>query len=126
MANPGLFKNIIGPWARRLGQRGFGNLKANAGFGWKALKANPSTFMGTGQLRAMGRVAGSMRSGNIRSLGPELGRMAGRWAMGGGVYGSPQMRGAARLFRGGAAAGGIAAGGAAADFLNPWGIGWGD
>lgn len=134
--NPGLFRNVIGPWARRMGQgamgwgrgagiKGFNTIKSNAGFGWRALKGNPGRMMGVNQLRGMGRVARQLRPGNIESLGPELGYMGKRWMMG-GEFTTGRMRDTAMMLRGGGTVGGIAGGMAAADFLNPWGLGWGD
>ena len=135
-AYAGLFRDVIGPWAERLGrramgfaerqgvrgvQKGFSTIRSNAGFGWRALKRNPQRMMGVGQLRAMGRVAGAMRPGNIRALGGELGHMGKRWITG-AEFTTGKMRSTAMALRGGALLGGVAA----ADFLNPWGLGWGD
>lgn len=146
--NPGLFRNVIGPWARRTGRaamgwakgtggRGFSTIRSNAGIGWSALKANPrgvaADIMGVGQLHGVGRMAKGLRmptvrpgvgggpaylsGGNITTLGPQVGVNFGRWATGAGYTG------AARAGVGAARIGGTAA---AADFLNPWGLGWGD
>lgn len=128
----GLFRNVIGPWARRTGKaamgwaggaggKGFSTIKSNAGFGWRALKQNPARMMGVNQLRGMGRVARNVRPGNIRELAPELGYMGRRWITG-GEFTTGRMRDAAMMTRVGAIAGIPAA----ADFLNPWGLGWGD
>ena len=144
----GLFRNVIGPWARGVaeagmawakgaGGKGFSTMATNAGIGWSALKSNPkgvaSSIMGVGNLRGIGRMAGSLRlprampgagggpgylsGGNITTLGPQVGINFGRWATGAGF------RGAARAGVGAARIGGTYA---AADFLNPWGLGWGD
>ena len=143
----GLFRNVIGPWARRMGRsamgfaegvggKGFSTIKSNAGIGWSALKSNPKGVMtdiaGVGQLRGIGRMAGNLRpgrftragmgpmsytGGNIQTLGPQVGANIGRWATGAGY------RGAARV---GVGATRIGGGMAAADFLNPWGLGFGD
>jgi hypothetical protein len=143
----GLFRNVIGPWARRTGRaamgwaegaagKGFSTMRSNAGIGWAALKANPrgvmSDIMGVGQLRGVGRMASNLRpgrftragmgpgyytGGNIQTLGPQVGVNFGRWATGAGFTGG------ARVGVGAARIGGTAA---AADFLNPWGLGWGD
>jgi hypothetical protein len=57
----------------------------------------------------------------------QTGGALGRWATGGGVFkprgGFRPYQGAARAGIGAARVGGTAA---AADFLNPWGFGWGD
>jgi hypothetical protein len=133
----GLFRNVIGPWAKRAGStamgwgqryggKGFTTVKSNAGFGWAALKqAGPGRMFGTDQLRNMYGVAKGLRPDNYRTLGPELGGMARRWAGGAGFM-TPRMKRAAQIYRGGAAAGGVVGGMATADFLNPWGLGWGD
>lgn len=134
----GLFRNVIGPWAKRTGgaamgfasrhgAKGFNTVKSNAGFGWAALKAaGPQRMMGTDQLRNMYGVAKGLTRENYRTVGTELGGMARRWAGGAGFM-TPRMQGAARMYRRGAvgAVGGIGAAGAV-DFLNPWGLGWGD
>lgn len=139
----GLFRDVIGPWARRTGKaalgwaermggKGFSTMRANAGFGWAALKANPKAVMGIPTLRqAMGgfRSAGvSLRGGGFESalrgtnvrfgMGMSMGvGSLGKWATGAGY------QGAARYGVGAARVGGAIA---AADFLNPWGLGWGD
>jgi hypothetical protein len=83
-------------------------------------------MMGTDQLRNMYGVAKGLTRENYRTVGTELGGMARRWAGGAGFM-TPRMQGAARMSRRGAAGavGGIGALGAA-DFLNPWGLGFGD
>jgi hypothetical protein len=134
----GLFRNVIGPWAKRTGRaahgwasgaggKGFSTIKSNAGFGWAALKATgPQRMMGTDQLLNMWDVAEGLTRENYRTVGTELGGMARRWAGGAGFM-TPRMQGAARMYRRGAAGavGGIGAQ-RAADFLNPWGLGFGD
>lgn len=139
----GLFRDVIGPWAQRVGRgamewgsrvggKGFSTMKSNAGMGWAALKQNPKGVMGIPTLRqAAGgfRSAGrSLRGGGLESairgtnmrfqmgMGMGMGSL-GKWATGGGYTG------AARYAVGAGRIGGALA---AADFLNPWGLGWGD
>lgn len=131
----GLFRNVIGPWAKRAGQtamgwasgvggKGFSTIKSNAGIGWAALKSNPKGVMGMGTLRQAGMgfragARGLYRGDMIRAdMGLRMGfGSLGKWATGGGYTGAARIGvGAART---GAALG-------AADFLNPWGLGWGD
>jgi hypothetical protein len=133
--NPGLFRNVIGPWARRTGRaamqwaegaggKGFATIKSNAGIGWSALKSNPKGAMGISTLRQAGMgfragARGFYRGDMIRGeMGLRMGfGSLGKWAAGGGYTGAGRIGvGAART---GAALG-------AADFLNPWGLGWGD
>lgn len=104
----------------------FGRLAANKGF--NSFMATAKSFMGWGALKGAGRGVGR----GIRGIG------AGQYA-----EGSQQILGAGRRmrgwgtasgFQGGRRAGAIAtrmggagfATGATADFLNPWGLGWGD
>lgn len=111
----------------------FGRLMANQGFnkflatarsfmGWNALKHTGTRLGRAGQAGMQyGRSGGQssyfrgQMTGNLQGAGRNL----STWARAGGNRG----RQAARL--GGAAAAplGLAAG---ADFLNPWGLGWGD
>jgi hypothetical protein len=142
MPNLGLFRNVIMPWAKRAmmyGEhyagvglsRGHTMLKSNLGTGWAALKSNPrraaSGVLGMGTLRQAGmgfrtagramRRGGGMQDPYVRmGLGMGFGSI-GKWATGGGYTG------AARFGVGAARTGGVMA---AADFLNPWGLGWGD
>jgi hypothetical protein len=113
-------------WGERYGGKGFNTVKSNAGFGWAALKATgPGRMMGVDQLRGMGNVIKGMNTGNFMQSGRELGGMARRWGKGAGFM-TPRMKRAAQVYRGGAVAGGVVGGIGAADFLNPWGLGWGD
>ena len=134
---PGLFRNVIGPGIKRFakgafgsartgGGRGYGFLKSNIGFGFSALKGDPKTVMGFGQLQAMGRQIQAMRPGNMNALGRSTGRTLGRWGSGADLRGQGKLRGLAigsRVAAPGAAFLGAKAG---LDFLNPWGLGWGD
>jgi hypothetical protein len=88
----------------------------------------------------MGEMNAGMRAGNVSpeilepmmqryqgggmEMAKGIGRM-GKWAAGAGAGGGGRRVGAAAL-RMGAVAGGVGAGAATADFLNPWGLGWGD
>lgn len=130
---PGLFRNVIGPAAKRMYQggragatRGYGSLKANLGFGFSALKGDPKTVMGFSQLQHLGRQGRMLQPGNIRGLGPSMGRNFARWGSAGDLAGQGKLRGlaiGARVAAPGAAFLGAKAG---LDFLNPWGLGWGD
>ena len=111
-------------------------------FGWGRLKgAARGVGRGFNEMKgAMGEMNIAARAGNVspemlepmmqryQAGGMEtakgIGRM-GRWATGAGAGGGGRRVGAAAL-RMGAVAGGIGAAGATADFLNPWGLGWGD
>lgn len=139
----GLFRNVIGPWARGVaeagmawakgaGGKGFSTIASNAGIGWSALKSNPKAVLGMPTLRqAVGgfrSAATSLRGGGLQSamrgqnlrfgMGMRMGvGSIGKWAGGAGYTGG------ARVGVGAARVGGVYA---AADFLNPWGLGWGD
>jgi hypothetical protein len=116
---------------------------AKSMFGWGRLRgAARGIGRGAGEMRsAMSEMNAGMRGGG--SVSPEMlepmmqrykaggmdvgrgvGRM-GKWATGAGAGGGGRRVGAAAL-RMGAVAGGVGAGAATADFLNPWGLGWGD
>jgi hypothetical protein len=107
-----------------MGGKGFATIRSNAGIGWSALKSNPRGVMGMGTLRQAGMgfragARGLYRGDMIRAdMGLRMGfGSLGKWATGGGYTGAARIGvGAART---GAALG-------AADFLNPWGLGWGD
>lgn len=104
----------------------FAKMAANMGF--NSFRALASTVGGAGQLRNAGRLF--MKGGRAMGRGA-AGRgkgyigMAGRqMAEWGGAAG---FSGARRGAIAGARIGGATLGaGAAADFLNPWGLGWGD
>lgn len=128
---PGFFRNVAGPWARGLGRgarvglrgsKGFANIRSNIGFGFSALKGDPKTVMGFGQLQALGRQGRALRPGNVMGLGREMGYGLRRWGTAADLTGQGRLRGVAL----GARAGGVGVGVAGADFLNPWGIGFGD
>jgi hypothetical protein len=119
---PGLFRDIIGPRAKNALGRGYTSLKSNLGFGWSALKGDPGTVMGMNQLRGVGTMARHLRPGNIRTMGPEVARGLGRWGSAADLRGQGKLRGLGVASR----VGGIGAAAAGADFLNPWGLGWGD
>ncbi len=133
----GLFRNVIRPWDKRTfggamgsvrasATRGYGYLKSNAGFGFSALKGDPKTVMGHGQLQALGRQGRALRPWNLHTLGPQMGHGVGRWGSAGELAGQGKLRGlaiGARVAAPGAAVLGATAG---LDFLNPWGLGWGD
>ena len=130
---PGLFRNVIGPAAKRMYQggragatRGYSSLKANLGFGFSALTGDPKTVMGFGQLTALGRQGQALRPGNVLGLGRQMGYTARRWGTAADLTGQGKLRGLAVAGR--IAAPGVAFMGAkaGADFLNPWGLGWGD
>lgn len=125
----GLFRNVLAPFAKRMGQgamdygaKGFSSMKANMGYGWSALKSDPKALMGFGDLQAVGRLGRAIRPGNVGALGPQMGRSLRRWGTGADLAGQGGKRGVGVASRWGAV-GGAAAG---ADFLNPWGLGWGD
>lgn len=136
----GLFRDVIGPvvgpvakWfgrgARWEAKRGFGALKSNAGFGWSALKGDPRTVMGLGGLETMGRFArgagASARGMNPRGVWENMrgfGKAAGGWFSAADLAGQGKLRGIAGIARGASIPGAFMA----ADFLNPWGLGWGD
>lgn len=86
-------------------------------------------FMGANRsavaMRQIGRGFGQMRAGNAAEGLQSMrrgGRNVGRWMMGSGQPAGARQLGAAgaRSLSAGFAAG------ATADFLNPWGLGWGD
>lgn len=88
-------------------------VKSGASYGANTLKKLPRAFMGAGKA-----------AGGFSSM---AGWKAGANAVGKGIkrnwqYGTNTQR--AGMVGAGVAAGG--AGMAAADFLNPWGVGWGD
>jgi len=129
----GLFRDVIEPWAKRYGRagswlgrgvakKGFTDLKSNVGYGFSALKGDPSTVMGMGELEAVGRLGRAIKPGNITALAPQMGRSLRRWGMGADLAGQGRLRGVGVASRLGAIGGGAAT----ADFLNPWGLGWGD
>lgn len=119
---PGLFRDIIGPRAKNALGRGYTSLKSNLGFGWSALKNDPGTVLGANQLRGIQRMGQQMRPGNANVMGPEIARGLGRWGSAADLKGQGKLRGLAVASR----IGGVASVGAGADFLNPWGLGWGD
>ncbi len=129
----GLFRNVIGPWARntlrggRAGAtRGYGYLKSNAGFGFSALKGDPKTVMGYGQLTALGRQGRALRPRNLHTLGPQMAHGVGRWGSAGELAGQGKLRSLAIGARVAAPGTAVLGGAAGLDFLNPWGLGWGD
>jgi hypothetical protein len=106
--------------------RGFSSLKSNLGFGFSALKGDPKTVLGFNQLQSLGRNAQAIRPGNVGTLGRSMTRTLGRWGTAADLAGQGKLRALAVGSR--IAAPGVAtlAGLAGADFLNPWGLGWGD
>lgn len=104
----------------------FGRLAANQGF--NKFMGVAKSFMGWGAVRGAGRglgrgikglKAGQYAEGSQQILG--AGRRMGGWAMASGFQGGKRAGAIA------ARAGGTAFGaGATMDFLNPWGLGWGD
>ncbi len=129
----GLFRNVVGPWARNMlrggkagAGRGYGHLKSNAGFGFSALKGDPKTVMGYGQLEALGRQGRALRPWNLHTLGPQMARGVGRWGSAGELAGQGKLRGLAIGSRVAAPGVAVLGAGAGLDFLNPWGLGWGD
>lgn len=129
----GLFRNVIGPWARntlrggRAGAtRGYGHLKSNVGFGFSALKGDPKTVMGYGQLTALGRQGRALGPGNALTLGRSMGHTLGRWGTAADLRGQGKLRSLAIGARVAAPGTAVLGGAAGLDFLNPWGLGWGD
>jgi hypothetical protein len=96
-------------------------------FGWGELGAAGANIKGgMGQLNYAARgKAGTFQNQVFAAGGQQLGggmRQLGAWATGGFAGG-----GGARVGRAAGRIGGTAFGvGATADFLNPWGLGWGD
>lgn len=104
----------------------FAKMAANLGF--NSFRALASSVGGMGQLRTAGkaymhagRAFGAGRQGAGRAWLGLAGRTAVRW--GGAAGNTGARRGAISAARIGGATLGA---GAAADFLNPWGLGWGD
>ncbi len=101
-------------------------LAANQGF--NKFMGIAKSFMGWGAIRGAGRGlgrgirgigAGQYAEGSQQILG--AGRRLGGWATASGFQGG-RRAGAIAARMGGAGLGA----GATADFLNPWGLGWGD
>jgi len=111
-------------WANKLvSNKGFNKVMSTLKntLGWGELKAGASNLRSGFQ--AMNKAGGSftaLEAGMNQYVGGS--RQLGAWAAGGFVGG-----GAGRVGRSAARIGGVAFGaGATADFLNPWGLGWGD
>lgn len=145
----GLFRNVIGPWAKKMFQggragagRGFASIKSNVGYGFSALKGDPKTVLGASGLESMGRRLSALRpgrvqsagkggpfgyySGNLREIGGGVLRDFGRWSSASDLAGQGKLRGVAIASRQVAPTAGLLGLKAGTDFLNPWGLGWGD
>lgn len=114
--------------ALRGGGKGFATIRSNVGFGWSALKGDPRTVFGTSWLRDIGGMASAMgRNPGTYGREPGMWRMVGRNLKGWGTATDLRRHGKLRGLAVGARMGGAGIGvPAAADFLNPWGLGWGD
>ncbi len=106
--------------------RGFSSIKSNAGYGFSALKGDPKTVLGGGVLMPTIRSlqAGEHRAGQLgwRNVMKGAGSNLKTWGSVSDLAGQGRLRGVAGASRAGAVAGGMAG----LDFLNPWGLGWGD
>ena len=78
--------------------------------------------MGLNQLRGVANMGKQVRRGNVRAMGGEMARGLGRWGSAADLRGQGKLRGLGVASR----MGGIAGVAAGADFLNPWGLVWGD
>lgn len=116
MANKGLSRIMglrhFGAAARTIGRGGREAYRGAYGAGKMYQAGMRGPAIGYGYEAGMGRMARGFRG-------------MGRWATGAG-YRGPGGRFGAIATRGGMMAGGAIAGGAALDFMNPWGLGWGD
>lgn len=90
-----------------------------------------STFRGARNAGAMyqagmrGPAIGMGMAGGMRQMGAGF-RSMGRWATGAGAGVTGMRRAGVAAGRIGALGAGAIGAGAAADFMNPWGLGWGD
>ena len=114
--------NEMAGWGYYGMRRGYSRLRGNVGYGFRALKANPSLVMGFGQPRAAARQGKRLRPRNLFTLGPQVARTMGRWGAASDLAGTGGLRRTAVAARMGTAAGVTSA----ADYINPWGLGWGD
>lgn len=120
-------------FARMLANQGFGRIMGLRRFGAAArgigrgAKSAYGGAVGAGKMYQAGMrgpAIGYGMEGGMRQMGQGFRRM-GRWATGGGYGRGAGRVGAAAARMGGLGAGAVGAG-AAMDFMNPWGLGWGD
>lgn len=109
-------------FSKILGLRRFAGAARGIGRGARATYGGVRGGMGMYRAGMRGPAIGWGARGGVAEMGQGFRRM-GRWAMGAGYGGG---RAGAIAARGGMMAGGAIAGGAALDFMNPWGLGWGD